>query len=147
MLRASQGARLGTIAYPSDGVRYLFVTVRARLVDSDDPTDPVIQNALSLSVEGLSSVPSRTNPGEQLLNKPGVYRLSDAHSGDDLQPGLDYDLVFVWEQDTSVPAPTELQVTVSKFIYRRSSLSGGFEWTDESGIATVTVPVTALAGA
>lgn len=151
VLRANYGSQLKKIAYPESGIRYLFVVVRARLVDSKNPVaEPVNQfDVFVLSYAFTAVDPDSTvevQPGVTISKSPSVYRLVDGEYGGTMQPGLDQELVLVFPQRATEPAPKRLAVTVREQTYRRSTLTSEWGWADPVAKAEVVVPITELAG-
>lgn len=67
--------------------------------------------------------------------------LADGSGLSPVQPGLPYEMVFLFEQDGSVPPPTEVTVQIAAHTWRADSFDGFFSWLDPTVVAEGTVPI------
>lgn len=70
-----------------------------------------------------------------------VYRAVDDTAAATIGPSMPATYVIVWFQSTSQPAPSTLEVDVTGWTYRRSSLDGSRQWLDPTVTAHLSVPV------
>jgi hypothetical protein len=105
----------------------------------DDRPNQLFSYALRLGgVEGLGE------DGEGIA-PPIVLRLDDG-SPAQLNPGVEEQVVYLWEQAKAAPVPAEATVEVREPNRRRDSLYGTLEWwyRELSAVGSVTVPVERL---
>lgn len=142
--KARHGAELKPVAYRADGVRYLFVVADVTVTGREPVDAEAVRAALTLDAERLRAIPSRREPGVTRREPPQAHRTSDSLRAATLQPGIDYELVFTWQQDATVPVPAQVTATVHGHTWRESMLDGSHGWRDPAAVALVTVPVEPL---
>lgn len=67
--------------------------------------------------------------------------LADGTSLSPLQPGLEYEVVLLFEQSGLVPPPQEVTVQISGRTWRADSFDQTMHWLDPTPVAEATVPV------
>jgi hypothetical protein len=103
----------------------------------------------SVALDGVAGVPAEAVPGETA--DPGepvpagdVYVMADGTRLDALQPGLEYEVAFVWEQDARADVPAQARLVLIGRTLRQSSIDHSQEWLDPlpvvAGDIEVTVP-------
>ena len=126
------GARLIDEAPPRlrrEGDRW--IAIRAVVEVTADKSRRDLDDVLELAgVEGLVD-----------KRPAGVYLLRDKASAGALHPGLPEELVFFWEQSSTVPAPSAIEVRIVGKKLRADTLTGRQDWLDKAARARVRLPV------
>lgn len=82
--------------------------------------------------------------GDGLVPADDVYVMADGTRLDAVQPGLEYEVALVWEQDARADAPSEARLVLVGRTLRESSIDRSMEWLDPApavaGPIDVTVP-------
>ncbi len=126
--------------------RFLVVVGTVRTL-GDAPVRPVIaadplRQAVTIAgpdgILGATGAPP--GPAEGAAPK-GVYVLADSSVLDIVQPGLTYQVGWVWEQEPGRPLPAELSVGLVGHTQRPSSIDDVVGWRDPTPGARVTLPV------
>ncbi len=94
-----------------------------------------VEGLLGEPVDGAGTVLSR----DQLL-------MADASRLSPMQPGLTYEVVFLFEQDGDAPPPDEVQLVLFGHTWRADSFDGTSGWKDPAPVARATVPARAAGG-
>lgn len=138
---AVNGARvadeLKPIAFPTDGLRYLFVTADVTLTGDEPVGAGVLGEALAIDAKGVRA-------SEISLGTASIYRLGDGLSQRMLQPGVPVPVVFVWEQHTDEAAPEQLTITIRQHTWAKSTMGDFSYWQQPSAVAELTLPVEAV---
>ena len=128
--KAFSGDELKPAAYPSEGVRYLFVTVDVTNA-SDAPTfSSILSQAATVDVPGVAEGVD-----------PRVVRVLDGQGARSFSPDVVVPVVLIWEQDAAQPAPTSVTLTMSRHTFRVGTMDSSKEWRDPEPAWTVTLPV------
>jgi hypothetical protein len=115
------------------GNRWLGVVTTVRNTSDSGVLGPVLREALTLDdVPGLVAA-----PGDRGVPASAVALLVDGSELSPVQPGLTYEVAFLFEQDGGTPPPTTATVRLQQHSWRRSSLDPTVAWRD---------PATALRG-
>lgn len=91
-----------------------------------------------LDVPGLVRPPE---PGTDRVSASTVLHLLDGSPLGPVQPGLDYEAVFLFEQSGDVAPPTEAGVALVGRTWRSWSWQDGHAWLDPEVVARATLPV------
>ena len=123
-----------------------WVVVLATVEVTSDESRYDIADALRISgVEGLvEPISIGLSPG---IAPATVLVVSDLTDLGYLHPGLPENVAFAWEQSSTVPVPTQLQVTIFGKTVRRDTITGFKSWLDPTARGVVTVPVVDRRGA
>lgn len=112
-----------------------YIGVVATLENTSD--HPVYSSDIraALRLGGLDGVYQReygeeTGPSQDAI--PRVLVLADTSELSAAAPGLEYEVVFVWEQDEDEPLPTEATVGAVARTWRQSTLDDQYLWFDPS---------------
>lgn len=102
----------------------------------------------SLALEGVPGVPSYDVPGRtrdsgEPAPAEGAYVMADGTVLDALQPGLEYEVALVWEQDARAEVPEQARLVAVGHTLRQSSIDHTDEWLDPLPIAAGDLEVTA----
>lgn len=124
------------------GKRFLTVFAKIRSTSDQSLDSFVVQEALR--IDGLSGfAKSQTSddavPSEKAT--PRVVVASDAVDLGNLNPGLTYEVAFIWEQSLSEPLPASLDLAAYQHGFRQSSLDDQENWFDSSVASVGTVPL------
>lgn len=130
------------VYYEAEGRRGLLLVLDLTNTSSRTVGPDVLRATIRTDATQLQDWTGNPVTAEQA--QPTFHRLSDGLAGGTLQPGLTTTTVMVWNQAASVPAPTELVVTLHSHSWRESSLTGVEGWHDPVAVAAVTVPVKEL---
>ncbi|QTE28712.1 hypothetical protein [Pengzhenrongella sicca] len=122
----------------SDGNRWLAITATVTNTADSSVVDPVIDALALAGVAGLVKEPVR---GTDRVTSSARLLLADGSSPFPVQPGLAYDLVFLFEQSGEVPPPTEVTVQVLGHTSRPSTLDRTQGWFDPTVVAQATLPL------
>ncbi|KGM09133.1 hypothetical protein [Cellulomonas carbonis] len=127
-------------AYPSeDGNRWIAVLTTFRSTHDATLLGPELRPTLSL--EGVPGLVGRPDPATGLVGSTERLVLTDGSRLTPVQPGLEHDAVFLFEQDGDVAPPTEVTLVAVGQTFRSSSLQDLDEWTDPAVVARGTLPV------
>ncbi|TDD65267.1 hypothetical protein E1262_25725 [Jiangella aurantiaca] len=101
----------------------------------------------SVALDGVPGVPAEVLPGE--TTDPGepvpagdVYVMADGTRLDAVQPGLEYEVAFVWEQDARADVPSEARLVLIGRTLRQSSIDHSDEWLDPLPVVAGDIEVT-----
>lgn len=133
--KAFHGSELPPAVRPSDGVRYVFVTLEATNTATAPVHASILSGDLAVDVDGLTAA------------NPRVLRVNDGQPARAFSPDVTVPVVVVWEQDASAPAPTALTLTVPGYTFRRSSMDASEDWRDPTPAFRVSLPVNPVPGA
>lgn len=102
----------------------------------------------SVRLRGLKDFAKRQSSADELVASesadPRLVARDDQVAIDVLNPGLTYDVVYIWEQAGNSPVPSTVDVTVYDHGFRQSSLDDQENWFDRSVLCTGVFPVTEL---
>ncbi|WP_258723854.1 hypothetical protein [Cellulomonas sp. NS3] len=116
-----------------DGNRWLALTATVTSTADRTVTGVTLRDALGLvGVDGLVGEP--TAGTDRVLSSQRLL-LADGSDLSPVQPGLEYEVVFLFEQDGSVPPPEQVTVQAVGQTWRPSSLDTGFGWFDPTVVA------------
>ncbi len=124
--------------YLTDDANRWIAVVGTALSNHTESLASQLTDAVTLvGVEGLVKEPSTGAEGvrssEQLLLTDGT-RLSP------VQPGLEYEVVLLFEQSGLVPPPDEVTVQISGHTWRPDSFDQTMHWRDPTPVAEATLP-------
>jgi hypothetical protein len=123
----------------AEGNRWVALTATVVNTSTETVTGAHLRTAL-----GISGVDGLVEPGvtgaDRVLSGTRLL-LADGSTLAPVQPGLPYEMVFLFEQDGSAPPPTAVTLHVVRQTLRESSVDGQVAWFDPTVVATSTVPV------
>ena len=127
--------------YPSEkGNRWLAITATVRNTHTDSLYGAVeLADSVTLTgVDGLVEKPVRDT--ERVKS---TYRkvLADTSDLSPVQPGIGYEMVYLFEQKLSATPPAEVTVQVVGHTWRENSLDGTMGWFDPTVVAQATLPM------
>ena len=96
--------------------------------------------AATVALRGVDGLVGRTAPGTDAVLSGDQLLMADSSRLSPMQPGLEYEVVFLFEQDAGSPPPTEAEVVLLGHRWREDSLLGGFAWLDPTPVAAATLP-------
>ncbi len=98
---------------------------------------------LSESV-ALEQLPGVAGDGDGPVPADDVYVMADGTRLDAVQPGLEYEVALVWEQDARADVPSDARLVLVGRTLRESSIDRSMEWLDPlpvvAGVLEVTAP-------
>jgi hypothetical protein len=127
--------------YPmQDGDHWLAVTATVRNTHDTSLSGGVeLAQALTLSrVEGLVH---RPEPGTDRVRSDYQKLIADSSDLDPVQPGIDYPMVFLFEQKAASTPPDRIRVQFVAHTWREDSIDKTFQWFDPTVIAESELPV------
>lgn len=121
-----------------DDNRWLAILATLTSTADESVADPAIDVVTLSGVDGLVGSPV---PGTDRVVSDARLVLADGSQPSPLQPGLDYDVVFLFEQSGDAPAPVEVLVQVAGHTRRAGSLDGSLGWFDPAVVAQGLLPM------
>lgn len=122
-----------------DGNRWIAVLTTVRSTHDTSLYGTELTGTLSLDdVPGLVAEP---DPATGLVGSSERLLLTDGSRLTPVQPGLDYEAVFLFEQDGDVEPPSEVTLVGVGQTFRTSTLQDVAEWTDPAAVARGTFSV------
>lgn len=102
----------------------------------------------SVTLQGMPGVPSYELPGrtrdpDEPVSAEGAYVMADGTILDAIQPGLEYEVALVWEQDAQAEVPADARLVLVGHTLRQSSIDHSDEWLDPLPLAAGDLEVTA----
>jgi hypothetical protein len=128
--------------YPTErGNRWLAITATIRNTgDVSLYGATELAEAVTLSdVDGLVQVPER---GTDRVRSTSRMLIMDSSDLNPVQPGIDYDMVFLFEQRAGSPPPDRVRVQLVEHTWREDSIDKTEKWLDPTVIADSTLPMT-----
>lgn len=108
-----------------DGNRWIGVVATVRNTSDAGVLGTTLQAALTLSgVEGLVAPPGSSGP------RASIAVLADGSSLNPVQPGLTYEVAFLYEHDGDVPPPTSATVSLQQQTWGVGILDPTVSWRD-----------------
>lgn len=124
---------------------YLLVFGTVKSKDKVTLRNLELRDAVRLQgVDGLAWLPSGDDwqdAAHATRAQPQTYFTKDSTTMSTVSPGLTYDVAWVFRR-AGDPPPTEVDVVVHGFTWRKSNLQNVTGWMDPGPIAHVTLPVT-----
>ena len=126
-----------------DANRWIGVVATVR---TDHTASLSAEPAQTVGLAGVDGLVAEPETGGVALSSDQVL-MADTSRLSPMQPGLTYEVVFLFEQDGDVPAPDEVEVVLYGHTWRADSFDGTFGWKDPAVIARATLPARAGADA
>lgn len=120
------------------GARYLFLAVDVTNTSDAPVSSTLLTSSLTLGAQQLKT--TFLHSGK--LAPPVAYRINDGLQLGALQPDVTVPVLLVWQQNSAVPAPAEVEVTASSWTWRADSLTGSLGWRDQTPEVLTTLPLT-----
>jgi hypothetical protein len=127
--------------YPLEkGSHWLAITATVRNTHTESLFGAVeLKDALALSgVEGLVEKPER---GTERVESTYRKIIADTTDLSPVQPGLSYEMVFLFEQRADAAPPTEVAVEAVGHTWRQNSIDKTMGWLDPEVVARGTLPM------
>lgn len=136
---------LGEALGPSEFGRYLVVFADVSTQEDRSVRAAVLQEAVRF--EGLEGFRKSQFGAEAVHSEeplPRIVVTADQVELSELGPGLTYEVAFIWEQRTSEPLPTDVNLVTRSQQFRQSSLEETSDWFDASDDAAGRFALTEL---
>ncbi len=136
---------LGESLGESELGRFMVVYATIRSTEKHSVDGFVLQEAVRL--RGLDGFGKRPYSDELVASDtatPTLVSRDDQVNLDVLNPGLTYDVAYIWEQSADQALPSDVDVSVYDHSFRQSSLDDQENWFDSSVSATGRFSVTEL---
>ncbi|UCN13743.1 hypothetical protein LFM56_12625 [Cellulomonas iranensis] len=118
------------------GNRWLGVVATVRNTSDAGVLGPVLREALTLDdVPGLVGA-----PGDLGVPASAVAVLVDGSELSPVQPGLAYEVAFLFEQDGGTPPPTSVAVQLQRHVWGTGSLDPTAGWRDAATVLRGDLP-------
>jgi hypothetical protein len=133
--------------YPSErGNRWLAITATVRNTHEVSLYGAVeLAQSVTLSdVDGLVQAPE---PGTDRVRSSYQRLIMDNSDLYPVQPGIDYKMVFLFEQKAATPAPDRVTVELVGHTWREDSIDKTEKWLDPTVVAESTLPMIKSPGA
>jgi hypothetical protein len=130
--------------YPSQrGNRWLAITATVRNTHDVSLYGAVeLAQAVTLSdVDGLVRTPDR---GTDRVRSSYQKQIMDNSDLTPVQPGIDYAMVFLFEQKATAAPPEQVSVALVGHTWREDSIDKSEKWLDPTVVATSTLPMVEL---
>ena len=128
--------------YPNvKGNRWLALTATVRNTDTTSMYGAVTL-AEAVTLNGVDGLVQKPRPGTDRVQPTYLKLLADTSDLDLVQPGLDYDMVFLFEQQGDSTPPEQVQVQFAGHTWRPDSIDKTSKWLDPTVTATATLPIT-----
>ena len=106
----------------------------------------------SVALDGVPGVPAYEPPGDtadpdEPVPADGAWVMADGTRLDAIQPGLEYEVALVWEQDARADVPAEAHLVLVGHTLRESSIDHSQEWLDPLPVMAGDLEVTEPAAA
>ena len=127
--------------YPQEkGSHWLAITATLRNTHTESLFGAVeLKDALTLSgVDGLVEKPER---GTDRVESSYRKVIADTSDLSPVQPGIAYEMVFLFEQRAGVTPPTEVTVQAVGHTWRQNSIDKTMGWFDPTVVAQGTLPM------
>lgn len=129
------------ISEGDEATRVIAMVATVSITQSTTQGGYLLNDSLTLSgVPGLVSYDDSADDGA--IAPTDSFVMADGTRLDALQPGLEYEVAIVWEQETTQPTPTEVEVELVGYTLRESSIDHSQEWLDPAPIRAGEVVVT-----
>lgn len=128
-----------------DATRVLAVVATVEATGPDTQYGYLLTESVTLQdVAGVPALPpgeTGPEPGEP-VPADDAYVMADGTRLDALQPGLEYEVALVWEQDARAEVPAAARLVLVGHTLRESSIDHSQEWLDPLPVAAGDVEVT-----
>ncbi|WP_053205458.1 hypothetical protein [Jiangella muralis] len=123
-----------------DGTRVLALVATVTATGTTTQYGAMLSESVAL--DGVPGVPA---DGDGPVPADAVYVMADGTRLDAVQPGLEYEVALVWEQDVRADAPSEARLVLVGRTLRESSIDRSMEWLDPAPVVAGDLEVTAPA--
>ncbi len=119
-----------------DANRWIGVVATVR---TDHTTSLSSEPSQAVGLAGVEGLVAEPGAGDVVLSTDQVL-MADTSRLSPMQPGLTYEVVFLFEQDGAAPPPEEIEVVLYGHTWRADSFDGTFGWKDPAVVARATLP-------
>jgi hypothetical protein len=124
--------------YPVEkGDRWLAITATVRNTD----TTSLVNLSDSLTLSGVDGLVQKPDAGTDRVRSTYQKVLADSSDLDPVQPGINYDMVFLFEQKAASTPPRQVTVELVNHTWRQDSIDKTSKWLDPTVIARSTLPM------
>jgi hypothetical protein len=127
--------------YPTQpGDHWLAITATVRNTH-DTSLSGGVELAESVTVSGVDGLVHPPEPGTDRVRSDDRKLIADSSDLDPVQPGIDYPMVFLFEQKATAAPPNQVRVQFVAHTWREDSIDKTFRWFDPTVIAESDLPV------
>lgn len=120
-----------------DANRWIGVVATVRTDHSASLSSEPSQTVGLAGVDGLVGEPVE---GTDAVLSSDQVLMADTSRLSPMQPGLDYEVAFLFEQDGDAPPPEDVEIVLFGHTWREDTLEGGYSaWRDPEPVARATV--------
>lgn len=128
--------------YPTErGNRWLALTATVRNTH-ETSLYGAAELAASVTLSGVDGLVRKPEPGADRVRSSYQRVILDNTDLQPVQPGIDYTMVFLFEQKAASAPPNQVSVQLVGHTWRQDSIDKTDKWLDPTVIATSTVPMT-----
>ena len=109
-------------------------------VSTDHSASLSAEPARTVALAGVDGLVGRPVDGSDAVLSDEQLVLADGSRLSPMQPGLTYEVAFLFEQAAGAPAPTEVDLVLLGHTWRADSFDGTEQWLDPSPVARARVP-------
>lgn len=124
-----------------------YVVVYATVTSTEENTVDGFVIREALRIRGLDDFAVNVGTDDLVASEKAdmnVVSVTDEARIDYLNPGLTYDVEYVWEQSDAKPLPSSIELTFYGHGFRQSNIDEQENWFDRFEVATGSFPVTEL---
>lgn len=130
--------------YPSErGNRWLAITATVRNTH-DVSLYGAVELAESVTLSDVDGLVRAPDPGDDRVRSSYQKLIMDNSDLHPVQPDIDYDMVFLFEQKAGSPPPNQVRVKLVGHTWREDSIDKSEKWLDPAVLAESTLPMTEL---
>lgn len=115
-------------------------------VSTDHSASLSSEPAYAMGLAGVEGLVGELVDGVDAVLSADQLLMADASRLAPMQPGLTYEVVFLFEQDGDAPPPEEVELVLFGHVWRADSFDGTFGWKDPAPVARAAVPARPAAG-
>ncbi len=110
-------------------------------ISTDHSASLSSEPAATVALAGVDGLVRPPVDGTDAVLSSDQLLMADSSRLSPMQPGLDYEVVFLFEQDGDAPAPEEVDVVLFGHTWREDALTGGYSaWRDPTTVARASLP-------
>jgi hypothetical protein len=127
--------------YPSErGNRWLAVTATVRNTH-DVSLFSAVELAQSVTLSGVEGLVRKPEPGTDRVRSTYQKLIADSSDLNPVQPGLDYPMVFLFEQKAATAPPDRVTAQLVGHTWRENSFDQTEAWLDPAVVAESDLPI------
>lgn len=123
-----------------DANRWIGVVATVATDHTESLADEPSHTVALAGVEGLVAEPV---DGTDAVRSTDQVLMADGSRLSPMQPGLSYEVVFLFEQEGDAAPPETVEIVLLGHTWRADSFDGTFGWKDAAPVARATVPARA----